>query len=179
MVVSSGACLAGAVMARHLRTIIPSLIMFASMFDTALWHQIPPAVWSGLLLIAAFAIGLELRALRVGKPSEEAHHGQAPHAPDSRQKRLRLVVMIPTYVTMAWMVLVHSHGDSSIHAVAGHAHHAGPGLAPILATAWLLGIISIIQAVATARRRHFGPAVESAAMATMLVSMLVPFLGAR
>lgn len=177
MVASSGACLAGAVTARNLRAIVPSLIMFVSMFDTVLWHQIPPAVWSGLLLVASFVIISELRAVRITNPIAKTHPEATPHSPDARQERRRLLVMIPTYVTMAWLVLVHSHGDSNIHTATGHAHHAGPGLAPILTVAWLLATISTIQAIASARQHQFWSAVESAAMAAMLASMLIPFLG--
>lgn len=179
MVVSSGACLAGAVMARHLRAMVPSLIMFVSMFDTGLWHQIPPAVWSGLLLVASFVVGSELCAIRDRNPIARTPHETTPRSPDDRQKRPRLLVMIPTYVMMAWLVLVHSHGESNIHTVTGHAHHAGPGLAPVLTIAWLLAIISTIQAIASTRRHQFWSAVESVAMAAMLASMLIPFLGAR
>ncbi len=87
--------------------------------------------------------------------------------------------MVPTYVTMAWMVLVHSHGGSEMPATTVHTHHAGGGPAPALAIAWLLTVILTIQAITSTRRREFWLALESVAMAAMLVSMLIPFLGVQ
>lgn len=151
MVASGVLCLTGAVASKSRQAIVAAAVMVLAMVDLAYLALVPPAIWSGALLIAGLVLAVFLRssaqipsprrspvavASGPGGPAKaevEVGAGVRPSAsPDrcdsavgSHPGPTAAILSAITYPVMAWQVLNHgAHMSGSMHA-GGHGHHAG------------------------------------------------------
>ncbi|MCA0379059.1 MAG: hypothetical protein LCH36_06415 [Actinobacteria bacterium] len=170
MLVSGAACLGGAVAARNRVGIAAAAVMLTAMFDLTVSHFVPALIWALLLASAGVVLGVRLRP--VGEPRS------------SVGARLRNAVMLASavsYVAMAWLVMTHAHGgpgsavilseDLPTHA----AHSGGVAAIPAVAIAVLVAVQLALCFMALRRGRRV-LAIETGAMAAMLLAMFVPSL---
>lgn len=185
MLASGALCLGGAVVSRSRIGIAASAAMVLAMVDLVLVGLVPPVVWAALLLAAGIVLvvgsrqGARLEPQTVpGAISVDPVAGApAPPTPAGADPLSRAVLIASAlaYPAMAWLVLAHGHGAGG--AATGIDAHAGHGsfgaLLPILVIAPLVATLLGLCATAALRRRA-GLAVESGAMAAMLLAMLIP-----
>lgn len=154
MVASGILCLTGALTSKGRPAIVAAAVMVLAMVDLAYTALVPPAVWSGALLLAGLCLAVFLRSSsRVpsprrspalvmsgadGPPRCEDEHGvRSVIAPDrcasqtnSHSGPTAAVLSAITYPVMAWQVLNHGaymsgSAHAGVHAVGGHGHHGG------------------------------------------------------
>ncbi len=175
MLASGALCLGGAVISRSRLGIAAAAIMALAMADLVLLGLVPPLAWAVLLVGAGIALGLGLRlAAGAGAGAgREAGSGAAGSAASGIGPMPRAVMIASAlaYPAMAWLVLAHDHAAPAAGAHTGHGSFAA--LLPLLAIAPLVAVLLALAAV-TAARRAGGLAVESGAMAAMLLAMSLP-----
>lgn len=183
MVGAGAACLGGAVFSRKWIAIVSATIMFLAMLDLALFGVVLPLIWAAALLLAGLLLGFELRLSLTGPNSLTARTGPAglaaPAAPAApgRQGKAALVASALAYPVTAWLVLGHGPATglgAGAGAVTVHAGHgaSAPILAAPLVLAWGLTAVLLMLCASSIRRRQTHPAVETGAMAVMIVAML-------
>ena len=187
MLASGAACLGGAIVAKSRVGVASAAIMLLAMLDLITAQFVPAPVWALLLMTAAIALGVRLR-VAASDSAGEAAAGLAVAersipAPVSARSGMRLgpAVMVASavsYVAMAWLVMTHAHGAEDAARVSGedrlaHAGHSGALMAiPAIAIAVLIAVqLTLFFASLRGGRRVL--ALETGAMAAMLLAMFV------
>ena len=174
MLVSGAACLGGAVAARNRVGIAAAAVMLTAMFDLTVSHFVPALIWALLLASAGVVLGVRLRP--VGEPV-----GMPRSSVGARLRNAVMLASAVSYVAMAWLVMTHAHGgpgsavilseDLPTHA----AHSGGVAAIPAVAIAVLVAVQLAVCFMALRRGRRV-LAIETGAMAAMLLAMFVPSL---
>lgn len=172
MVGAGAACLGGAVISRKWIAIVSATIMFLAMLDLALFGVVPALLWATALLLAGLLLGFELRL----RPVRQRSHARPVAPADSgKSSKPALVASALAYPMTAWLVLAHSPvasvGAGAVTAHAGHGGSASLLMAPLL-LAWVLTAVLLVLCAGSIRRGQTHLAVETGAMAVMIVAML-------
>ena len=173
MIASGAACLSGAVMAKSRIGAAAAAVMLLAMLDLITAQLVPAPVWALLLVVAAIALGARLRA------GSAAVTGEARGSGGTGLSRAVMVASAVSYVAMAWLVVTHAHGVRGVAALsvedhpAHHGHTDGVTMIPVVAIAGLVALLLVLF-VASLRRGRRVLALETGAMAAMLLAMSVP-----
>lgn len=167
MIGAGAACFGGAIVSRKRIAIASAAIMLFAMIDLAVIGAVPALVWSAALLGAGLLLGfglrLELRSC-VREPEETRGGGQ--------RYRAAMVASALAYPMMAWLTL--GHVGSAGASVGVHAGHSAAPLVLVmpLVLAWVLTVVLIMLCVGSVRQRMVHAAIETGAMAVMIIAML-------
>lgn len=175
MIASGAACLSGAVMAKSRIGAAAAAVMLLAMLDLITAQLVPAPVWALLLVVAAIALGARLRA------GSAAVTGEARGSGGTGLSRAVMVASAVSYVAMAWLVVTHAHahGVRGVAALSVEDHPAhlghtdGVTMIPVVAIAGLVALLLVLF-VASLRRGRRVLALETGAMAAMLLAMSVP-----
>lgn len=172
MVGAGALCFGGAVISRKWIAIASATIMLVAMLDIAFFGAAPALIWAAALLLAGLLLGLELRLESGSQVSGfvAATDGRARH-------RAAMVASALAYPMMAWLTLGHATASGRSAAAASTGVHASHGAASLvlmlpLVLAWALIGVLIILCVGSVRHRLVHAAVETGAMAVMILAML-------
>lgn len=170
MIGAGALCFGGAVISRKKIAIISATIMLLAMLDLALIGAVPALAWAAALLVAGILLGLELRL-------EAGSHASEPVTIAStisrKLGRAAMVASALAYPMMAWLALAHAPAMNT--SVAGvHDSHGATSLLLVLPAvlAWVLTAVLIILCIGAVRQRLVHAAVETGAMAIMILAML-------
>lgn len=173
MIASGAACLSGAVMAKSRIGAAAAAVMLLAMLDLITAQLVPAPIWALLLVVAAIALGARLRA------GSAAVTGEARGSGGTGLSRAVMVASAVSYVAMAWLVVTHAHGVRGVAALSVEDHPAhlghtdGVTMIPVIAIAGLVALLLVLF-VASLRRGRRVLALETGAMAAMLLAMSVP-----
>ncbi len=168
MVGAGALCFGGAIISRKRIAIASAGIMLVAMLDLAITGVVPALAWAAALMVAGLLLGLELRleaGLRAHKPGAVLEN--------LRQHRAAMTASALAYPVMAWLTL--GHVQAAHPSSAGmHASHEAASLVNLLPLlfAWVLTAVLLVLCFGSVRRRLAHAAIETGAMAVMILAML-------
>lgn len=171
MVGAGAACFGGALVARRRLGIIAAFIMLIAMIDLAWFGLVASVWWAVLLFMAGILLGIDLRiaARMPGASASPLHAGG-----QDRLASASAIASALAYPAAAWLVLGHA-GDATAGAGQAHAGHSSGVFTSVVPVVLMLVLTAVLiwLCIATASRRKPLLALETGAMAAMILAMLV------